>query len=332
MTDQHQPTNSACLQTRFQFLFGGPTKSAAEMYELVQRVLAAYAATFLYRDLKLRGNLISNGKLVLLPNEQAGLVGDDPSRRHQPLSPLGRGASQPTASPGPTGVHGETGRMEPGPGAGDPWSGVRDHLPLRLALAAARPVQRIYTALSGEWNGGSCGPDLLDGGKTAAWEELARRKTLWSRDPPPSCALPPSLQMMQMSLRDSKYGTALVIRTSARAGGYTLGFQVENAEDLPKLLQELQSVWQIYSENPEYGTGIALELEGMEAKNERAEELLASLQVTDDGSVNDPLLVYSTTGDGSADARPPVYSSELGLAIEALPADATLERLWSVAY
>lgn len=136
-------------------------------------------------------------------------------------------------------------------------------------------------------------------------------------------------QITSLALRESKYGTALVVKTSTRAGSYTLGFQLEPAEDMQKLLQELQSVWQIYSDKPSYGVDVALRLEGG-AGAARGADLLSSIQIVEDGSLSDPLLVYVTAGEG--EGRRAVYSQSLGLAIEQPPADATVEQLWAVAY
>jgi Bardet-Biedl syndrome 5 protein len=47
-----------------------------------------------------------------------------------------------------------------------------------------------------------------------------------------------------IKVRDSKYGTALVIETSEFSGGYILGFRVENVEEV---YQEATNLFKTYS-------------------------------------------------------------------------------------
>lgn len=56
--------------TRFEFIFTSLVKNSPRLFTTVQAVFKSYETTKLYRDLKLRGAIIRDKELVMLPNEQ----------------------------------------------------------------------------------------------------------------------------------------------------------------------------------------------------------------------------------------------------------------------
>lgn len=58
---------------------------------------------------------------------------------------------------------------------------------------------------------------------------------------------------MQIKIRDSKYGPALVIQTLETGGGYTLGFRVDPTTRLIDIYKELDSLFTVYSVTPTFG-------------------------------------------------------------------------------
>jgi Bardet-Biedl syndrome 5 protein len=56
--------------SRFEFIFTSLVKASPRLFTTVQAVFRAYETTKLYRDLKLRGAIIKEKTLILLPNEQ----------------------------------------------------------------------------------------------------------------------------------------------------------------------------------------------------------------------------------------------------------------------
>ncbi len=56
--------------SRFEFIFTSLVKNSPRLFTTVQAVLRAYETTKLYRELKLRGSVIRNQELILLPHEQ----------------------------------------------------------------------------------------------------------------------------------------------------------------------------------------------------------------------------------------------------------------------
>eukprot|EP00928_Gymnodinium_smaydae_P087345 TRINITY_DN71619_c0_g1_i1.p1 TRINITY_DN71619_c0_g1~~TRINITY_DN71619_c0_g1_i1.p1 ORF type:complete len:343 (+),score=67.66 TRINITY_DN71619_c0_g1_i1:158-1186(+) len=57
-------------QMRFEFIFTNLVKNSPRLFTTVQAVFKSYETTKLYRDLKLRGAIIREKELVMLPHEQ----------------------------------------------------------------------------------------------------------------------------------------------------------------------------------------------------------------------------------------------------------------------
>lgn len=56
--------------TRFEFIFTSLVRNSPRLFTTIQAVFKAYESTKLYRDLKLRGAIIQNKELCLLPLEE----------------------------------------------------------------------------------------------------------------------------------------------------------------------------------------------------------------------------------------------------------------------
>ena len=67
-------TQALCVlsmfKTRYEFIFTSLVKNSPRLFTTVQAVMRAYETSKLYRDLKLRGSIIRDGELMILPNEQ----------------------------------------------------------------------------------------------------------------------------------------------------------------------------------------------------------------------------------------------------------------------
>ena len=46
-------------------------------------------------------------------------------------------------------------------------------------------------------------------------------------------------------MRESKFGMALVLETTAQSGGYVLGFKIDPKETLDYVFKEINSLWQV---------------------------------------------------------------------------------------
>ena len=60
--------------SRFEFIFTSLVKNSPRLFTTIQAVLKAYETSKLYRDLKLRGSIIRDQQLILLPLEQGERV------------------------------------------------------------------------------------------------------------------------------------------------------------------------------------------------------------------------------------------------------------------
>ena len=68
-------TQALCIlskfnSVRFEFMFTSLVKNSPRLFTTAQAVMRAYETSKLYRDLKLRGLVVKEGDLILLPDEQ----------------------------------------------------------------------------------------------------------------------------------------------------------------------------------------------------------------------------------------------------------------------
>ncbi|GAA51564.1 Bardet-Biedl syndrome 5 protein homolog [Clonorchis sinensis] len=115
--------------------------------------------------------------------------------------------------------------------------------------------------------------------------------------------------------------------TTDQCGGYLLGFRTDPIDKLTDIQKQLISLWQLYNKNPIFGEELSHEEHEDPVDNPQDE--------TDDDLQEAPVdrgdvLSYYLT-ENSKDTRDrPIYSEELGVAIESLPEGYTLEDLWTI--
>ena len=147
-----------------------------------------------------------------------------------------------------------------------------------------------------------------------------------------------------VKVRETKFGVVMVLE----GGTLVLGFKVDPYESLKKVMKEIQSLHQVYSACPIFGVEY---LTGDEGEGEKAAppindviqedvELVTtkkdSLAVSGDNShcpgtiTSHPLSQAYLADPHKTSDREPVYSPELGLAIEALPDGYTIADLWQI--
>uniref|UniRef100_A0AAY5E9J9 Bardet-Biedl syndrome 5 protein homolog n=1 Tax=Electrophorus electricus TaxID=8005 RepID=A0AAY5E9J9_ELEEL len=111
-------------------------------------------------------------------------------------------------------------------------------------------------------------------------------------------------------------------------GGYVLGFKIDPMDKLQDAVKEINSLHKVYSANPIFG----VEYE-MEEKPQPLDELTVE-QPPDDVEIEpdeqtDAFTAYFADSNKQQD-REPVFSEELGLAVEKLKEGFTLQGLWEV--
>nr|CAI5851997.1 unnamed protein product [Callosobruchus analis] len=129
-------------------------------------------------------------------------------------------------------------------------------------------------------------------------------------------------------IRESKFGIALVITSSESSGGFILGFKVDPEDKMKILYKELTSLHTIYSTKPIFG----VEYKWCSNKNltEQNNNLVEDFDTLEDTRNEIGNTIASYLADEGHKDRPPVYSNELGLAIETLKEGYTLQKLWEV--
>jgi Bardet-Biedl syndrome 5 protein len=236
--------------TRFEFIFTSLVKNSPRLFTTVQAVFKSYETTKLYRDLKLRGAIIRDKELVMMPNEQ------------------------------------------------------------------------VYEKISGIWNlssdQGNLGTFIITNVRTVWFAVLAENFNVSI----------PYLQMKNLNVRNSKFGQALVIETTASSGGYILGFRADPVEHLEEVYTQISNLWRVFSATPIFGVEYTVEEKSSETKENIAPRTEDDVEIVD-GDEIEPCLLYQPDGEKEID-REPVYSQELGLAVERLKEGTTLQSLWSV--
>lgn len=108
-----------------------------------------------------------------------------------------------------------------------------------------------------------------------------------------------------------------------------LGFRIDPEEKLQTLYKELVSLHEVYTHSPIYGVEYKWSINKQEIDQNKS--LMDDVEVVEDetrSEISNALMSYLTDGQ-RADGQP-VYSSELGLAIEGIKEGYTLQKLWEV--
>lgn len=131
-----------------------------------------------------------------------------------------------------------------------------------------------------------------------------------------------------IKIRDSKFGLALVIESSQQSGGYVLGFKIDPVEKLQESVKEINSLHKVYSASPIFGVNYEMEEKPQPLEALTVEQIQDDVEIDSDDHT-DAFVAYFADGNKQQD-REPVFSEELGLAIEKLKDGFTLQGLWEV--
>uniref|UniRef100_A0AAF6DM83 Bardet-Biedl syndrome 5 protein homolog n=1 Tax=Bos taurus TaxID=9913 RepID=A0AAF6DM83_BOVIN len=199
------------------------------------------------------------------------------------------------------------------------------------------PQENVYNKINGVWNLSS------DQGNLGTFF-ITNVRIVWHANMNDSFNVSiPYLQIRSVKIRDSKFGLALVIESSQQmnlcdiwilqnnsewSGGYVLGFKIDPVEKLQESVKEINSLHKVYSANPIFGVDYEME------EKPQPLEALTVKQIQDDVEIDsddhtDAFVAYFADGNKQQD-REPVFSEELGLAIEKLKDGFTLQGLWEV--
>ncbi|CAF4880895.1 unnamed protein product [Pieris macdunnoughi] len=242
---------AAYRNNKYEFVFTNLSPNCIRHYTTVTAVYKAYAGSRLYRDLRLRGAILQNKQLHVLPLEQICLK--------------------------------ETGL----------WN------------------------LSSE--SGNLGTMIISNVRIVWYADINEAFNVSL----------PYITIESISIRDSKFGNALVVHVRPTSGGYVLGFRADPQERLSSLLSELQMLHQAYTEKPIFGVETNWNQDDPMPTSDDIEELEEIGEPR--GEMGPTLYLASQLAlhKEESDAQP-VYSPYLGLAIEPLREGITLKSLFEV--
>ncbi|XP_059155946.1 Bardet-Biedl syndrome 5 protein-like [Physella acuta] len=239
-----------CGSTRFEFIFTNLVPGSPRLFTSIMSVHRAYDTSKMYRDLKLRGALIKDKQIRLLPQEQ------------------------------------------------------------------------VYDKVNGVWNLSS------DQGNLGTFY-ITNVRLMWHANINEAFNVSiPYLQMKTVKVRDSKFGIALVVETTQMSGGYVLGFRIDPVEKLQTTAKMIQNLHRVYSACPIFGVEFEVDDKPQTTDLVTREVVQDDIEVENDGQT-DAFAAYFADGNKDQD-REPVYSEELGLAIEKLKDGFTIAGLWEV--
>ncbi|VDM59867.1 unnamed protein product [Angiostrongylus costaricensis] len=188
------------------------------------------------------------------------------------------------------------------------------------------PLEQLIENVSGVWN-------LSSDQGTLGCFVITNVRLVWfaSTNPLYNVSVP-YLQLYSCRIRESKFGLALVVETSPQSGEYVLGFRIDPAERLQQVCTAIQALHKAANIQPIFGVTFSKDKppspreSNAETMNETEEEEEEQKELR-----TDAFAAYFSDGNVHSDERrPPVFSEELGLAIEQLKPGFTLADLWNI--
>uniref|UniRef100_A0A0N5BJF3 Bardet-Biedl syndrome 5 protein homolog n=1 Tax=Strongyloides papillosus TaxID=174720 RepID=A0A0N5BJF3_STREA len=240
--------------TRFEFIFTCVNPSQTKLFTTVIGIHRAYETSKLYRELKMRGVLLTEGNLNLLPQEN------------------------------------------------------------------------LIEKIDGVWNlsseQGNLGIMILTNIRIVWYSSINVYYNVSI----------PYLQLQSSRIRDSKFGLALVLETSVQSGDYILGFRVDCIEKLENISKSIQVLHKAYVNKPIFGVQYKKDRPQTPQSAIENEEIIDEMKEIDEKPLRmDAFAAYFSDGViKNVPVRPPVFSEELGVAIEQLKDGFTMEDLWNI--
>ncbi|VDN28302.1 unnamed protein product [Gongylonema pulchrum] len=141
----------------------------------------------------------------------------------------------------------------------------------------------------------------------------------------------PYLQAQACRIRNSRFGLALVIETSVVSGEYVLGFRVDPEDRLQNVCKTIRVLQKAFATKPVFGVQHSRERPGTpQAVGEEVKQVDEDVELDERPLRSDAYAAYFSDGLMSEEVRPPVYSEELGVAIEQLKPGFTISDLWQI--
>ncbi|CAF0794727.1 unnamed protein product [Brachionus calyciflorus] len=190
------------------------------------------------------------------------------------------------------------------------------------------PKEQLYNKINGVWNLSS------DQGNLGTFY-ITNIRVIWHANMNENFNVSiPYLQMKAVKIRDSKFGVALVIETLPTSGNYVLGFKIDPEDKLKDVFKEISSLYKIFSSSPIFGVDFEVEDRTQTIEEARVNSMI---QKSDDVEIEQSdehvdafAAYYAYDQNENSSVQEPVYSEELGLAIEKLKEGYQLKNLWDI--
>uniref|UniRef100_A0A158P6E8 Bardet-Biedl syndrome 5 protein homolog n=1 Tax=Angiostrongylus cantonensis TaxID=6313 RepID=A0A158P6E8_ANGCA len=189
------------------------------------------------------------------------------------------------------------------------------------------PLEQLIENVSGVWN-------LSTDQGTLGCFVITNVRLVWfaSTNPLYNVSVP-YLQLYSCRIRESKFGLALVIETTTQSGEYVLGFRIDPVERLQQVCKAIQALHKAANIRPIFGVTFSKD-KPPSPRDSSAETMNVTEEeegVEQKELRTDAFAAYFSDGDVHSDERrPPVFSEELGLAIEQLKPGFTIADLWNI--
>ena len=160
------------------------------------------------------------------------------------------------------------------------------------------PLEQVVTKTSGVWNlssdQGNLGTFYISNVRVVWFANLAENFNVSI----------PFLQIKSVRIRDSKFGPAFVIETSAQSGSYVLGFRVDPAERLQEVYKEVSSLHKVYSVCPQFGVEYQIEEPALPIDQVAETQVQDDVEIIDEGASDAFAAYYADGGSKNADRKP----------------------------
>ncbi|XP_623893.3 Bardet-Biedl syndrome 5 protein homolog [Apis mellifera] len=134
----------------------------------------------------------------------------------------------------------------------------------------------------------------------------------------------PYLIIVNIIIKNSKFGPTLVINSTESSGGYILGFQVNPAQKLHIVYKEILMLWKAFEKFPIFGVDYTFEHQApLQQSNIEQYTEIQDNQI----EISNVFGYYFSEGSNQ---RKPSFSIYLGLAAEEPREASTLQNLWEL--
>ena len=141
------------------------------------------------------------------------------------------------------------------------------------------------------------------------------------------------LEMVQIQIKDSKYGQTLVLESKGRKTMFMYGFRIDPREKLVMITKQIRNLWKLYQEKPIFGVDLEQEEEDLEKKQDPNSTQQILFQESEEIDIvyesQSHLKSHQSIAIPLKDASSMVYNEYLGLAIQPTLSGQTIPQLWT---